>query len=830
MWDADFGRRLRTSPQDDWEDDRRVDRRNTARSKSAHASTAPRAKARSSSRVASRSPTRAPRPRDSVDGYAGAAEGIVTRSMARRLRAEKKKESEMPPPAEKEDVPLEKEEVWPVRRMPQFNYDRFIPTHASADLRALDHSPRLVPSHARAERIEHGALVDEANRTYDALLRAELLNARAAVDDFGSPRRARPGSPAGGTRARRDLLRLSSSPRPVHAPPSPVPALVPWSGGPSSSSGSSSSAAGGNISRPTTPPMLAFRSPRKAPLLGAQPAPNARMFMPASPAHGVYQTTPICSEARRLLQPRSPPRRISRDAAKVLDAPGIVDDYYLSLMDWSSSNRVAVALGSEVFVWDARTSATTRLLHASGDTVTSVRWAPCGRQLAVGLNSGAMQLWDTARAQQIRTLGGHARRVGVLDWRGDVLSSGSRDRRILSHDVRAPGGNSVTTFSAHRQEVCGLRWSPDGSQLASGGNDNLLLVWDARYTPVSAGRSFRRPLHRLSAHTAAVKALAWSPTQPYLLASGGGTDDRCIRMWNTATGAQLSSHDTRSQVCGLAWSPDGAELVSTHGYSQNHVVVWGYPQMTPLALLAGHTKRVLYLAQSPDGRTIATAAGDETIRFWEVFDKPAAQPRPAATAVSSAFAALPVVATLDDLAHVRPVVEVSADVGGAGGTELPVHLEKTVMGSTAVANFGLVQRLLTEHRGNAGYVIELLIRWMDEDPDNTTWYLEDGPVDYNGPTIPSKENSISVEEKPTIDDDEAKDKVDDEPTATNVPTKPVRGAARKKKAESKKQQKELAKMKKRKAAREFHNNMQNNQNDTQSVENELAQSINHIYI
>lgn len=51
---------------------------------------------------------------------------------------------------------------------------------------------------------------------------------------------------------------------------------------------------------------------------------------------------------------------------------------------------------------------------------------------------------------------------------------------------------------------------------------------------------------------AAVKAIAWSPHQHGLLASGGGTADRCIRFWNTASGASLASIDTGSQVRGLA--------------------------------------------------------------------------------------------------------------------------------------------------------------------------------------------------------------------------------------------------------------------------------------
>jgi len=60
-----------------------------------------------------------------------------------------------------------------------------------------------------------------------------------------------------------------------------------------------------------------------------------------------------------------------------------------------------------------------------------------------------------------------------------------------------------------------------------------------------------------------VKAIAWSPHQHGLLASGGGTADRCIRFWNTLTGQPLQSVDTGSQVCNLAWSKHSNELVST---------------------------------------------------------------------------------------------------------------------------------------------------------------------------------------------------------------------------------------------------------------------------
>lgn len=120
-------------------------------------------------------------------------------------------------------------------------------------------------------------------------------------------------------------------------------------------------------------------------------------------------------------------------------------------------------------------------------------------------------------------------------------------------------------------------------------------------------------------HKAAVKAISWSPHQHGLLVSGGGTADRHIRFWSTTTEQSLKAIDSGSQVCNLSWSENVNEIVSTHGYSQNQIVIWKYPEMTKLSTLTGHSYRVLYLAVSPDGQSIVTGAGDETLRFWVVF-------------------------------------------------------------------------------------------------------------------------------------------------------------------------------------------------------------------
>lgn len=306
-------------------------------------------------------------------------------------------------------------------------------------------------------------------------------------------------------------------------------------------------------------------------------------------------------------------RRINTVPERVLDAPGLVDDYYLNLLDWSSSNCVAIALERNVYVWNADTGSVSSLLECeSSNYISSIKWAPDGTHLAVGLSDGKMSIYDSETGSKMRSLLGHQARCSSLSWYNHMLTSGARNGAIHNSDVRIQK-HHVSSFENHVSEVCGLSWRADGQQLASGGNDNMVNIWDAR----SAVPKFTK-----TNHTAAVKALAWCPWNTSLLATGGGSSDRNIHFFSSTSGSRLSSMQCTSQVTSLTWSPTHREIVSTHGFPDNQITVHSYAQNTLSKIIdiPAHDSRVLHAALSPDGTTLATTSSDENLKFWKVFE------------------------------------------------------------------------------------------------------------------------------------------------------------------------------------------------------------------
>jgi cell division cycle protein 20 (cofactor of APC complex) len=364
-------------------------------------------------------------------------------------------------------------------------------------------------------------------------------------------------------------------------------------------------------------------------------------------------------------------RKIPQEPERILDAPNLNDNFYYNPLDWGSKNILSVSLGSYNYLYNYNNLETYLLTKNENEIeYCSSSFMDNGVCLALGLNNGDIELWDIEKQIKIRTLVGHSDRVGTLTWNGYNLYSGSKDTNILSHDVRIKNHLIMKLSGGHNKEVCTIKWNSDFKYLASGGNDNLVCLWDVRgkneknkssfwdilnsqsddenenddnmekddyeynvgnnvtnnidkykLNSINKKNNIIEPLTIINKHKGPVKALAWSPWQRNVLATGGGKKDNVIRFYNADTKSVIGEYNTGSQVCQILWNKYEKEIISSHGNSKNSICVWTYPKMNKIAELNGHLSRALYMAMSPDGCTLVSGSSDETLRFWNINER-----------------------------------------------------------------------------------------------------------------------------------------------------------------------------------------------------------------
>jgi WD40 repeat protein len=271
-----------------------------------------------------------------------------------------------------------------------------------------------------------------------------------------------------------------------------------------------------------------------------------------------------------------------------------------------------------VRVLDALTGEVLSTLPGYSPELGNLNFSPDNTRLAIADLDGNLSVWDVQSGREIFTTSGHAdvEAVGAPEPTGSIrqikfspdgsrLATAGNDGTARIWD--ADNGREIMTLTGHVTELNNLFFSYDGQRLATAGNDGTVKVWDLSQENLPG-----RLLLSLS-HDEGVYGLGFSPDGTQLATGDrGGT----ITIWDTASGRkllELAGHETT--VYGPTFSPDGTRLITQS--AEGVFKLWDVTHSRELFSLAGSPGPVGGPAFSPDGLYLATGHTDGNVLIWE---------------------------------------------------------------------------------------------------------------------------------------------------------------------------------------------------------------------
>jgi WD40 repeat protein len=261
-------------------------------------------------------------------------------------------------------------------------------------------------------------------------------------------------------------------------------------------------------------------------------------------------------------------------------------------------------------LWDAATGQEQWRINVSGPNEYSIAFAPDGATLAVVAQNSLLLLRTTTGEQLFSVRLEMALQKVAFFPDGRRLVTGGQDQMLRVWD--AATGRMLKAVRAHPGSfVFTVVVSPDGQWIASGGNDS---VGDRKAARLWNAETLQE--HKvLAGHTNAVRGIAFAPDSQTLVTASA---DQQVKWWDIASGQELKTwRGHTNRIREVAFAPDGKSIASSS--DDGTVKVWNVdPTAEPAETLTGHGGEIFPVAISPDGKTAATGSGDTTVKLWDL--------------------------------------------------------------------------------------------------------------------------------------------------------------------------------------------------------------------
>ncbi|MGK7872457.1 MAG: hypothetical protein AB4426_03850 [Xenococcaceae cyanobacterium] len=238
--------------------------------------------------------------------------------------------------------------------------------------------------------------------------------------------------------------------------------------------------------------------------------------------------------------------------------------------------------------------------------VNSVSFSPNGEMIASASDDRTVKLWRR-NGQFIKDLWGHERAVNSVSFspNGEIIASASTDDTIKLWNGN--GGTLITTLQGHKDVVNQVNFHPISQRkmLASASNDHTVRLWHLENLP----QVFKLPDQVYGYN------VSLSPDGKTLAATSRFTDELILVDWQASKLIDLSGDlsEYKGKVNGISFSPDGKMIASAS--DDGTVKLWNRDGQL-LRTLEEHTDRVNNIRFSPDGKMIASASDDGTVKLW----------------------------------------------------------------------------------------------------------------------------------------------------------------------------------------------------------------------